>query len=81
MEYFWIIVIGVTCGLLAGKFMAGTGYGATGDLIVGVIGAVIGSVLVERMDLFAGSGLPGSLAVATTGALVFLYGLRLTQKA
>jgi uncharacterized membrane protein YeaQ/YmgE (transglycosylase-associated protein family) len=81
MEYFWVVVIGVGCGLLAGKFMAGKGYGATVDLIAGVLGAVIGCVLVERTDLFGGSGIPGSLAVATTGALVFLYSLRLTQKA
>ena len=81
MDYFWVVVIGVACGLLAGKFMAGKGFGATGDLITGVLGAVIGCVLLERTNMFAGSGIPGNLVAAATGALVLLYGLRLTQKA
>ena len=80
MEYFWVIVIGVTSGLLAGQFMTNKGYGVTGDLIVGVLGALIGGVLFERSGIFADSGLLGSLAVATTGAMVSLYGLRLTRK-
>lgn len=81
MEYFWVIVIGVTSGLLAGQFMTHKGYGVTGDLIVGVLGALVGCALFERSGIFAGSGLLGSLAVATTGAMVSLYGLRLTRKA
>ena len=81
MEYFWVIVIGVTSGLLAGQFMTHEGYGVTGDLIVGVLGALIGGALFERSGIFADSGLLGSLAVATTGAMVSLYGLRLTRKA
>lgn len=80
MEYFWVIVIGVTSGLLAGQFMTHKGYGVTGDMIVGVLGALIGGVLFERSGIFADSGLLGSLAVATTGAMVSLYGLRLTRK-
>jgi uncharacterized membrane protein YeaQ/YmgE (transglycosylase-associated protein family) len=81
MDYFWVIVIGVTSGLLAGHFMAGRGYGVTGDLIVGVAGALVGCALFERSGMFDGSGLLGSLAVATSGAMISLYGLRLTKKA
>ena len=80
MEYFWVVVIGVTSGLLAGQFMTHKGYGVTGDLIVGMLGALIGAALFERSGIFADSGLLGSMAVATTGAMVSLYGLRLTRK-
>ena len=81
MDYFWVIGIGVTSGLLAGHFMAGRGYGVTGDLIAGVVGALVGCALFERSGIFLGSGFLGSLAVATSGAMVSLYGLRLTKKA
>jgi len=81
MEYFWVVVIGVVCGLLAGKFFVGKGFGATGDLIAGVAGALVGCVLLEGTDIFGGGGLFEILAGATTGALVFLYGLRLSKKA
>jgi uncharacterized membrane protein YeaQ/YmgE (transglycosylase-associated protein family) len=81
MEYFWVIVIGVVCGLLSGKFMAGKSYGETGDIIVGAMGAVIGSVLLERTGVFGEVGLPVMLAAACSGALLCLYGLRMTRKA
>ncbi|MBL8541654.1 MAG: GlsB/YeaQ/YmgE family stress response membrane protein, partial [Betaproteobacteria bacterium] len=36
------IVIGLLAGWLGGKIMRGGGFGLIGNLIVGVIGAVIG---------------------------------------
>jgi uncharacterized membrane protein YeaQ/YmgE (transglycosylase-associated protein family) len=46
-----------------------------------VLGALIGGILFEKAGIFAGSSLIGSLVVATTGALVFLYGVRVLKKA
>jgi uncharacterized membrane protein YeaQ/YmgE (transglycosylase-associated protein family) len=81
MEFFWMFLIGMIAGWLAGQFMGGTRYGVVGDIIVGVIGALIGGILFEKAGLFAGSSLIGSLIVATTGAIVSLYGLRMVKKA
>ena len=81
MEFFWMILIGMIAGWLAGQFMSGTGYGVIGDIIVGVIGALIGGLLFQKTDIMPGSGLIGSLIVATTGAIIFLYGLRMVKKA
>ena len=80
MEFFWLILTGVTAGWLAGQFMTGKGFGLIGDLIAGVIGAMIGGALFEKTGTFAGSGLIGTLIVATTGAIVFLYGVRMVKK-
>ena len=81
MEFFWMILIGMIAGGLAGQFMTGKGYGVIGDIIIGVIGALIGGILFEKAGVFAGSSLVGSLIVATTGAIVFLYGVRLFKRA
>jgi uncharacterized membrane protein YeaQ/YmgE (transglycosylase-associated protein family) len=81
MEFFWMILIGMIAGWLAGQFMTGKGYGVIGDIIVGVTGALIGGILFEKAGLFAGSSMIGSLLVATTGAIVFLYGVRVLKKA
>ena len=81
MEFFWMILIGMIAGWLAGQFMTGKGYGVIGDIIIGVIGALIGGILFEKAGVFAGSSLVGSLIVATTGAIVFLYGVRLFKRA
>jgi len=81
MGFFWMILIGMVAGWLAGQFMTGKGFGVIGDILVGVTGALIGGILFEKAGLFVGSSLIGSLIVATTGAIVFLYGVRVFKKA
>jgi len=41
----WFLVVGVIAGFLAGKIMRGKGFGILGDLIVGIIGAMLGGWL------------------------------------
>ena len=60
--------------------MTGNGFGTIGDIIAGVMGALIGGALFEKTGIFAGNGLIGSMIVATTGAIVFLYGVRMVKK-
>jgi uncharacterized membrane protein YeaQ/YmgE (transglycosylase-associated protein family) len=70
----WIIV-GLVAGWLTGLVMRGGGYGIIGDLVVGLIGALIGGFLVGL--LIPGSvGLIGSIVVAFIGAVVFVAVLR-----
>jgi len=76
MDFFWVILVGVTAGSFAGQFMTGQGFGVIGDIVAGVSGALIAGAVFERTGFFAESGLTGSLIVATTGAIVFLYGVR-----
>ena len=45
MDILWFILIGIAAGWLAGQFMKGGGYGILGDLVVGVIGGVLGGLL------------------------------------
>ena len=81
MEFIWMILIGMTAGWLAGQFMTGKGFGVVGDIITGRAGALIGGLLFQKAGIMPGSGLIGSLIVATTGAIIFLYGLRMVKKA
>ena len=45
MEFLWFILIGLTAGWLAGQLMKGGGFGVVGDIVVGVIGALLGGFL------------------------------------
>jgi uncharacterized membrane protein YeaQ/YmgE (transglycosylase-associated protein family) len=76
MELLWFILIGLAAGWLAGQFMKGGGYGAIGDIVVGVIGALLGGFLFGALGVSVGGGLLGSLIVATIGAIVLLSLLR-----
>ena len=81
MEFLWFILIGLAAGWLAGQLMKGRGFGVIGDIIVGVIGALLGGFLFRTLGFFPGGGLLGSLIVATIGAIILLFLLRLIKKA
>jgi uncharacterized membrane protein YeaQ/YmgE (transglycosylase-associated protein family) len=72
----WFILIGVIAGWLAGQFLKGGGFGIFGDIVVGIIGAVIGGFLFRIIGLSTGGGLLGNLTAAAIGAVVFLLVIR-----
>ncbi len=43
------IVLGLIAGFLAGQFMKGGGYGLIGDIILGIIGALVGGFLSSQL--------------------------------
>jgi uncharacterized membrane protein YeaQ/YmgE (transglycosylase-associated protein family) len=75
MDIVWFILIGLCAGWLAGQIMKEGGYGWVGDLIIGVIGAILGGFLL-RLVGFASVSLLGELLTATFGAVVLIYLLR-----
>jgi uncharacterized membrane protein YeaQ/YmgE (transglycosylase-associated protein family) len=80
MELIWYVLIGLVAGWLAGQVTKGSGFGTLGDIIVGMFGAVLGGVIFDVLGLSAGGGRLGSLMIATIGAVVFLFVLRLIRK-
>jgi uncharacterized membrane protein YeaQ/YmgE (transglycosylase-associated protein family) len=75
----WFILVGLIAGWLAGLLMKGGGYGVIGDIVVGVLGAVIGGWLFNALGV-AWGGLLGSIIVATIGAVVLIFLVRLIKK-
>ena len=72
------IVVGLVAGWLAGKLVGGRGFGCLGDIVVGVIGALLGGWLSSR---FLGVDVTGinliSIIIAVVGAVLFLGILRI----
>ena len=81
MNLLIFLAIGAVAGWLAGQMMKGGGFGVVGDIIVGVIGALLGGFLFRTLGMSAGGGLLGSLIVAVIGAVVLLFLLFLIKKA
>ena len=72
----WLIV-GLIAGLLATYAIGGIGYGILGDIVVGIVGAVVGGWLFGQLGLTVPfRGLPGTIFVAFCGAVVLLLILR-----
>lgn len=69
----WII-LGVIAGFIASKIVNKQGEGLIGDLVLGVIGAVVGGFLFERFGYSRVDGLNlYSLFVAVIGAIIVLW--------
>lgn len=75
MRFLWFILIGIAAGWLAGQIMKSGNSSILTDLIVGVIGAVVGGLLFGVLGIST-TGILGSLITATVGAMVLIAGLR-----
>jgi len=69
------ILIGIISGWIAGKLTKGKGFGVAGDLVVGIIGAVIGGFIFNIFGLHAFSFI-GKILTSVVGAVIFLYIIR-----
>jgi uncharacterized membrane protein YeaQ/YmgE (transglycosylase-associated protein family) len=66
----WIL-IGLLAGWLAGKISRGRGFGCLANVILGLIGALLGGWIFTRLGIWGG-GFLFSLAAATVGAVVLV---------
>ncbi len=70
----WLIV-GLIAGWLAGMVMRGGGYGLVGDIVLGIIGALVGGFLASAVfgipDAVNGINIM-SLIIAFLGAVVVI---------
>jgi uncharacterized membrane protein YeaQ/YmgE (transglycosylase-associated protein family) len=74
----WII-IGLVAGWLTGKLMKGSGFGPVMDMVVGLVGAVIGGFISSHLGLggVGDHGLIMSIVIAVIGAVILTLLLRL----
>lgn len=72
--------IGLVAGWLASLVMKGGGSGLLRDLLIGLLGGIIGHVLLPKIGLHVGGGLVGAIVTAFIGAVVLLFVVRLVAK-
>jgi uncharacterized membrane protein YeaQ/YmgE (transglycosylase-associated protein family) len=65
------LVIGLIAGWLAGKIARGRGFGCITDIVLGLIGSVLGGWLFLKLGILGG-GFIYSLAAATVGAIILV---------
>lgn len=70
MNIVTFLIIGLLSGFFAAKIVDGRGFGAIGDIILGVMGAFIGGFLFSN---FAGSAsFWGTVLTSTIGSVILL---------
>jgi uncharacterized membrane protein YeaQ/YmgE (transglycosylase-associated protein family) len=65
------IVIGLIAGWLAGTISRGRGFGCLADIVLGMVGAILGGWIFTKLNI-QGGGLLFSIAAATVGAVILV---------
>ncbi len=67
------IVLGLVAGWLAGLIVRGGGYGIVGDIILGIVGALVGGFLSSALLGVDVTGFNlSSILIATLGAIIVI---------
>jgi uncharacterized membrane protein YeaQ/YmgE (transglycosylase-associated protein family) len=73
------LVIGAIAGWLAGQIMTGGGFGLIGNIIVGIVGAVVAGWLFPTF--WPMGGYIGAIIHAAIGAIIVLFVIGLIKRA
>jgi uncharacterized membrane protein YeaQ/YmgE (transglycosylase-associated protein family) len=72
-----ILFVGLIAGWLAGQIVQGIGFGIIGDILVGIAGALVASLLFPRLGISIGTGLVREIIYSAIGAIILLVIVRL----
>ncbi len=79
--FFYLALVGLVAGWSAGKIMKGSGYGLVIDLVLGMVGAIVGAWIMRILGFYTRGGLVPNILVAILGAVVVIVLIRLVRKA
>jgi uncharacterized membrane protein YeaQ/YmgE (transglycosylase-associated protein family) len=76
----WEILIGILAGWIASKLVKGRGMGLLWDLVLGIVGAILGGFVFGLLGIAAYT-LLGRLVMAIVGAVLLLLLVRAIKRA
>ena len=74
------LLIGAVAGFLAGQIVKGHGFGLVGNIIVGIVGALVFGAIFGNFNLL-NSPMLNEIAGGTIGAVLLLFVIGLIRKA
>ena len=77
MEIVVILLIGAAAGWLGSMIFKGSGLGLIGNIVVGIIGSVLGYWILGKLGVSLGGGWIGAILTGALGAIVILAILNL----
>jgi uncharacterized membrane protein YeaQ/YmgE (transglycosylase-associated protein family) len=73
-----ILAIGAVAGWLAGLIFSGSGFGLIGNIVVGILGAIVAGFLLPSYMTVA--GIAGQIISAAIGAIILLFIIGLVSR-
>ena len=81
MDIITWIVVGLIAGSLASLVMRGSGFGIVGNMVLGIVGAVVGAWCFRELDVRNPiTGLAGTIFVAFVGAVFLLFAIHVVRR-
>ncbi len=77
MSTFIILLTGALAGWLGSLIIRGSGFGLIGNIVIGVLGSVVGSWVLGKLNYSFGDGFWGSVLTGAVGAIVILVAVRI----
>ena len=81
MQFVILIIVGLSAGLLASRFVGGVGYGLPSDILIGIGGALLGRWLLGALGAGVSLGIGGTILVGLSGSVTLLLLLRVMRDA
>jgi uncharacterized membrane protein YeaQ/YmgE (transglycosylase-associated protein family) len=81
MFLIYILLVGLIAGWATGKIMKGSGYGVLVDILLGIVGAFVGSRVLGLLGIYTSGGLIPSILVAILGAVLLVALVRVLRRA
>jgi uncharacterized membrane protein YeaQ/YmgE (transglycosylase-associated protein family) len=73
MGLLYALLIGAFAGWLGGRLMKGGGFGIIVNIILGVIGGIVGNWTLNRLGISLDSGILSDIATGAIGAIIILF--------
>ena len=82
MGFLYWIIVGLVAGWLAGQLMKGGGYGLLADIVLGMLGGIVGGWLFSALGIWPDwqGGMIGAVIVAFVGAVVLVFITRVLKR-
>jgi len=77
MVLLWWVIVGLVAGWATGKLMRGAGYGPLMDIVLGIVGALIGGFIMRSLGFAGEGGMIYTILVAIGGAVLLTWLVRL----
>ena len=74
-----ILLVGLVAGWLAGKIVRGSGFGIIGDILIGIAGAFVASLVFPKLGIHLGTRLVSEIIYSAIGAIILLLVVRLVR--
>ncbi len=74
-------IFGAVVGWVASLLIKGTGLGLMGDILLGIVGSIVGGWLFQTLGLSIRGGIIGAFVPALIGAVVVLLIVKVIKRA